>query len=324
MPAPKGKGILAVGGVIVDLIMHSPDQFRVVNGNLCFPFDSKLQVEEFTFDIGGSAHNVAANASSLGSKTYILACIGDEPYGEMAIQNLKTYNVDTKYVSKVKDMTGMSVVLIHEGEKTILTYRGANDYLGEEKLNSKILNGIGTVVITSMISPENVRITKRLVDEAQKRKIEIVANPSISMVNHQPEALKYVMKKSQVIIMNGKEAQKITGCNSPQAALEKLKSYGAKTIIVTLDVRGCIVYDEEAAFHVPAFKVKVVDTTGGGDSFTAGFVHAKARGFNTLEAVRFAGAVAALNILTPGASTDLPTEKEAIKYMKNAKYNYVR
>ncbi len=63
-----------------------------------------------------------------------------------------------------------------------------------------------------------------------------------------------------------------------------------------------------------------MDTTGGGDSYTAGFVHARFKGYSTRDAVKFAGAVAALNIMTPGASTDLPLEKDVIEFLKRADY----
>ena len=72
--------------------------------------------------------------------------------------------------------------------------------------------------------------------------------------------------------------------------------------------------------RVPSYKVKVVDTTGGGDSFTAGFIHAKYHGYSNEEAVKFASAVAALNIVTPGASTDLPSENDVVEFMKTAEF----
>jgi len=325
MPSRKnnahGKGVLVIGGIIVDMIVRSPEHFRVENGKLCFPYDTKLQIKDFTFDIGGSAHNAAANLSNLGTKTYLFGCVGNEPYGEMALQNLKLYSVDTRFVKKVEGFTGISVVFITNGEKTILTYRGANDFLGKERFSPKILEKVGTVIITSLISPNNVRLMKKVVDEARKRKIQIIVNPSMSMVHHRPKELKYALRRGDVAIMNGKEAMMITGSKNVESALKELKKFGLKTVIVTQDVRGSIVVDGAEIFRVPSFKVKVADTTGGGDSFTAGFVHAKKKGLSTKEAVRFASAVAALNIFTPGASTDLPSERRVFSFMKKARYN---
>jgi ribokinase len=142
----------------------------------------------------------------------------------------------------------------------------------------------------------------------------------MSMITHRPQELKYAMENSKVIIMNGKESCMITGEKDVESAIKGLQNYGAQTVIATLDVKGSLVAENDKIFHVPSYKVKVVDTTGGGDSYTAGFVHAKSKGYSTKEAVKFAAAVAALNIITPGASTDLPTEEEVIEFMKTAEY----
>lgn len=322
--ARNGKGVLVIGGIIVDMIVRSPEHFRVENDRLSFPYDTKLQIKDFTFDIGGSAHNAAANLSNLRTKTYLFGCVGKEPYGEMALQNLRLYKVNTGFVKKVAGLTGISVVFVTNGEKTILTYRGANDFLGKEKFSPKILDKIHTVIITSLISPNNIRLMKKVVDEAGKRKIQVVINPSMSMVVHRPSELKYAMENSDVIIMNGRESLMITGKKDVGSAIRELKKYGAETVIVTEDIRGSLVSENGETFHVPSYKVKVVDTTGGGDSYTAGFIHAKkSLGWLTKDAVAFASAVAALNIVTPGASTDLPTEKDALKFMRTAKYNKV-
>jgi len=313
------KGVLVVGGIIIDLIARS-EKFKVIDGNICFPFDSKITLEELKEDIGGSAHNVAANLAKLGTRTYILGSVGKGDYGEEALKNLRVQGVNTRYVTLKEGSTGISLVFLVDGEKTVLTSRGANEFLGEEDLNPAVFEDIDTLILTSLISPDNMLLMKKAIIEAKKRGISIIMNPSMSMITHRPQELKYAMENSKVIIMNGKESCMITGEKDVESAIKGLQNYGAQTVIATLDVKGSLVAENDKIFHVPSYKVKVVDTTGGGDSYTAGFVHAKSKGYSTKEAVRFAAAVAALNIITPGASTDLPTEEEVIEFMKTAEY----
>jgi ribokinase len=315
----RHKGVLVVGGIIIDLIARS-EKFKVIDGNICFPFDSKITLDELKHDIGGSAHNAAANLAMLGTRTYILGSVGKGDYGEEALKNLRVHGVNTKYVTLKEGSTGLSLVFLVNGEKTVLTSRGANEFLGEEDLNPAIFEDIDTLILTSLVSPANMLLMKKAIIEAKKRGISIIMNPSMSMITHRPQELKYAMENSQVIIMNGKESCMITGEKDVESAIKALKNYGAETVIATLDVKGSLVAENDRIFHVPSYKVKVVDTTGGGDSYTAGFVHAKSKGYSTEEAVKFAAAVAALNIMTPGASTDLPTEKEVIEFMKTAEY----
>ena len=313
------KGVLVVGGIIVDLIAKS-EQFKVIDGNICFPFDSKITLQELKVDIGGSAHNVAANLAELGTITYILGSIGKGDYGEEALKNLRIHGVNTKYVTLKEGLTGMSLVFLVNGEKTILTSRGANGFLGEKDLNPEVFDKVDMLILTSLVSSDNIDLMKNAIEEAKKRNVSIVTNPSISMVTQRSDELKYAMQNSKVIIMNGKESCLITGGKDVESAIKELKKYGAETVIVTQDVKGSLVAENGEIFRVPSYKVKVVDTTGGGDSYTAGFIHAKFGGYSTKEAVEFASAVAALNITTPGASTDLPTEKKVIEFMKTAKY----
>ena len=313
------KGVLVVGGIIIDLIARS-EKFKVIDGNICFPFDSKITLNELKQDIGGSAHNAAANLAKLGTRTYILGSVGKGDYGEEALKNLRVEGVNTKYVTLKEGTTGISLVFLVDGEKTVLTSRGANEFLGEEDLNPAVFEDIDTLILTSLVSPANMLLMKKAIFEAKKRGISIIMNPSMSMITHRPQELKYAMENSQVIIMNGKESCMITGEKDVESAIKALQNYGAETVIATLDVKGSLVAENDRIFHVPSYKVKVVDTTGGGDSYTAGFVHAKSKGYSTEEAVRFAAAVAALNIITPGASTDLPTEEEVIEFMKTAEY----
>ena len=323
MPIKKSsnpyKGVLVVGGIIIDLIARS-EKFKVIDGNICFPFDSKITLNELKQDIGGSAHNAAANLAKLGTRTYILGSVGKGDYGEEALKNLRVEGVNTKYVTLKEGTTGISLVFLVNGEKTVLTSRGANEFLGEEDLNPAVFEDIDTLILTSLVSPDNMLLMKKAIIEAKERGISIIMNPSMSMITHRPQELKYAMENSQVIIMNGKESCMITGEKDVESAIRALRNYGAQTVIATLDVKGSLVAENDRIFHVPSYKVKVVDTTGGGDSYTAGFVHAKSKGFPTEEAVKFAAAVAALNIMTPGASTDLPTEKEVIEFMKTAEY----
>jgi len=321
MPLKKtnNKGVLVVGGIIIDLIARS-EKFKVIDGNISFPFDSKTTLKDLRSDIGGSAHNVAANLGELGTSTYILGSVGKGDFGEEALKNLRIHGVNTKYVTLKDGPTGISLVFLVNGEKTVLTSRGANELLGEKDLNPEVFEKIDTLILTSLISSNNVDMMKNAIKEAKKRNISIVVNPSMSMIAHRSDELKYAMKNSDVIIMNGKEACMITGETDVELAIKELQKYGAETIIITQDVKGSLVAENDKIIRVPSYKVEVVDTTGGGDSYTAGFVHAKLKGYSTEEAVRFAGAVAALNIITTGASTDLPTEKDVIEFLKTAEY----
>lgn len=128
------------------------------------------------------------------------------------------------------------------------------------------------------------------------------------------------MHNSQVIIMNGKESMLITGEKDVDSAIKKLKDYGAETVIVTLMSEARWFWIMNGPSGCPPTRSKWWTMTGGGDSFTAGFIHAKYHGYSNEEAVSSPSAVAALNIVTPGASTDLPSENDVVEFMKTAEF----
>ena len=93
---------------------------------------------------------------------------------------------------------------------------------------------------------------------------------------------------------------------SPEIALDQLASYGIKTCAVTMGEEGVIVQQDGQKFHWPSFSVEVVDTTGAGDAFHAGFIYGLLQEWSLERIVQFASAVAALNCMHLGGRTGLP------------------
>lgn len=91
-------------------------------------------------------------SANWGTTTYILGSVGKEDHGEEYLRNLRIHGAITKYVTLKEGLTGMSLVFLYNGEKTVLTSRGANALLGEEDLNPEVFDKIDTMVLTSLIS----------------------------------------------------------------------------------------------------------------------------------------------------------------------------
>lgn len=318
--ASREKSALVIGTLVADVIIKLPKELRVVKENMIVPFDSKIKLDQVHMDSEGSAHNITVNLSKLGTKAYILGRVGKDYNGQLIKECLSKYKVNTEYLNTdKKEITGVSLVFISNGEKTILSYRGANSMVGPNDLDSKILKKLGVLVFTSNLGDKNIHLLKKAISNAKKEGVPILANPSISMITHRRTELEKFLKSSDIIIMNEKEACTLTKKKSVKDSVNVLGSYGAKTVIVTRDKQGCISLEDGKLISIPAYKVRVVDTTGGGDSFTAGYIHAKFKGFDTIKAIKFANAVASLNIMTPGASVDLPSERKVLNFMKRAR-----
>jgi sugar/nucleoside kinase (ribokinase family) len=114
-----------------------------------------------------------------------------------------------------------------------------------------------------------------------------------------------------------KEAERITGCGEPGEMAAFLRDRGVANVVIKLGERGCYVLPEGGTgFVVPAFPAKVVDTTGAGDSFVAGFLAGLLRGWAPERCARLACAAAALNIQKVGATAGMPTFAEVSDFLK--------
>jgi sulfofructose kinase len=118
------------------------------------------------------------------------------------------------------------------------------------------------------------------------------------------------------LIVSESFAAQLTGTAEPRRALKKLWKEHHQLVAVTGGAKGCWYLSAEDPVrprHQPAFKVKVVDTTGCGDVFHGAYAAALARGMNAQDRIRFAAATAALKATKPGAQKGIPTLAEVQK-----------
>jgi ribokinase len=304
------------GSLVIDITIYPSRNIFLTKETISFPFDYKIQVDKISLDVGGSGFNVAKVLSLLGNKVEFFGKVGNDTYGKMILEEMKKSKISTKNVKTENFLTGFSIVFILGGEKTILTYRGANNLLSEEDLKEETLKKCEWFIFTSMISKENIQFVEKAIKIAKENGIKIVCNPSISMVDYQKEKLLKFIKKSDFIIMNKKEAMKLTKTSEPIYACKKLKKISNSIVIVTMGKKGSILFSDKLKMF-KAYKVKVVDTTGAGDSFTAAFVHSFSKTKDIDFSMKFSNAYAALKI-SKGKGY-FPSEKEVLKFMRGEK-----
>jgi ribokinase len=305
--------VCVVGSLVIDITIYPSKNFLLIKDMLAFPFDYKIQLDRISLGVGGSGFNVAKVLSLLGNKVEFFGKVGNDTYGKMILKEMERSKISTKNVKSEKSLTGFSLVFIFGGEKTILTYRGANNLLSAEDLREETLKKCEWLIFTSMISKQNIQFLKKAVRIAKRSGIKIVCNPSISMVDYQKESLLKLMKECDFIIMNKKEAMKLTETNEPIDACKKLRKISNSAVVITMGGKGSVVFTNDELKTFKAYKVKVVDTTGAGDSFTAAFVHSYSKTKDIEFSMKFSNAYAALKI-SKGKGY-FPSEKEVLKFM---------
>jgi len=142
--------------------------------------------------------------------------------------------------------------------------------------------------------------------------LDVVQSPKMD----QPQFLWPLMPYLDIFLCNAFEACHLSGKNDPIEAARKLRTYGANIVIVKLGAGGCWIESGEFSQLVPGINVEVVDTSGAGDAFAAGYLTRVAQGKNLEEASIFASAVSALKCTKPGAQEGLPTADEVEEFLE--------
>jgi len=292
-------------------------------------YDTRSFVEEFpkpdkmsfvkgviTHSIGGSATNVACNLSKLGMKTALIGKIGYDDHGQYLLEQLKFYGVESKYVKITTEKpTGVSMIVIDKsGEPLMFEMVGANEPLHKSEIpkeaikNSSHLHMSGTTLETLAYA---ARLAKRM-------KKTVSFDPGRSKSREGFKKLFPILKNVDVLITTRVELTRIVSHPEYefQKALEFLrKKLKSKMILVKGGKDKTLVYLDKKAFSVSTIEVKVVDTIGAGDAFTAGFLHKFLRKEKIEECVKFANACGALKVTREGAA-GLPMKDEVYAFYK--------
>ena len=292
--------VITVGSGTIDLFIDPGINEK--KKELCFPLGDKLVIEDITFTVGGGGTNTAVGFSRQGLKTGYIGCLGDGHNGERIIKELKKENVNFLGVKK-RGKSGYSVILTSKKEKrrTILTYKGVNDFLKVEDIN---LNQIKTdwLYLSSMMN-QSFKAQKEIVSWARKNGAKIAFNPSNYQAEKGIKQLKDILKETSILVLNKEESELLIKKGDP---VNDLRKHGPEIVCVTNGENGSKVCDGKFIYVAKASgKSKCVERTGAGDAFASGFVSAIIKGNTVEEAIRHGSANAESVIESMGAKFGL-------------------
>ena len=258
--------------------------------------------DDFIMTPGGKGANQAIAAARAGGRTVLLGAIGSDAFGVTINARLTSAGVDTGQVRTSYGTSGVAVIMVdRSGENSILVAPGANSSFRGLTADEERAIAEGEVLLCQLEIPiETVIAAARAARAAGTRTI-LNAAPARAL----PAEL---LDNVDLLVVNQLEAQAITGRDDPDvAALLAL----VPRVVLTLGGAGSRYADRDGANeHVPAYPVKVVDTTAAGDAFTGALAVAWGEGRPLVEAVRWANAAGAACVRGMGASNALPSRTE--------------
>jgi ribokinase len=281
----KHSDIVTIGDIARDLFVqiHDAELLCTKDDNNCqlaLSYGSKILADNIHESVGGNAANVGVSTTKLGLSTALLGFVGDDSFGKQAVKTLKSKELDTSHVS-MKGKTNQSVIINFQGERTILGHKEQYSY------NVKSMPDAEWVFLTSL-GPGAESFTKKLLKFYRGKRI--IFNPGSHQMRLAQNSIRQILDQVSILILNAEEAATITRLKSShdfKKVLHLLSDLGPHIVVVTDGKNGAYAHDQKNFYHVPAMIVKVIDPTGAGDAFSAGFVSALVSGEDIKEALRW-------------------------------------
>ncbi len=261
--------VLTVSDMCVDL---------VVSGNVRPEFHQVEQiVGDYAIELGGSANIFASQLAKLGERVGVIGYVGCDNFGEFALQELRGAGVDTTYVKRHSSVkTGLGIALTEPGDRAILTYLGSIDATQPVDLQEMLLSSCRHWHLASYFLLRSLRDAwPDWIQQCRKAKITVSFDTNWDPDNRWKganELLPYV----DVFLPNAAEARALTGEADVWKAAKLLAAKGP-LVVVKCGAKGVIAVHGEKAWQIKGSECQdsplaVVDTTGAGDNFDAGFL----------------------------------------------------
>lgn len=256
--------VVTFGSAVIDVFVYTDISER--KGFMNYPIGEKILIKKLKFDVGGGGTNTAVAFSRLGFKTGCICELGDDENGRRALELLKKEKV--KFLGeKVKgELTGYSVVLDSKGgDRTILTYKGAND-----EVDLKDIGKFKTKwLYFSSLLGKSFETQKKLAEMLKKKGTKLAFNPSSYLIKE--KNLSSLLKLTDILILNKQEAEMLAR-DKKKNLLEELHSLTRGIIVITDKNKLISCYDGNRKYFLKPHDIKVVERTGAGDAFASGFV----------------------------------------------------
>lgn len=267
--------------------------------------DTKILMDHFTSQGGGPAATAAVTAARLGARTAFVGQVGDDDFAEFMLHELNSESVDTSHVVKREGASSQfSFIMVDKtsGKRTIVWTRSELPPLEPSLLDKDFISSCKVLHLDRHEINAGIQAAKWVREVGG-----IVAMDAGGFTPEVFDILPYV----DVLITSFAFAREATGETDPFKCCHTLLNERRIAGVTRGEEGSWFVTSDGEEFHIPAFEVKVVDTTGAGDVFHGAFAYGLSRGWDAKHCAVFASAAAALKCTKLGGRTGIPTLEEA-------------
>ena len=302
--------VLSLGIYVVDVLGRPIDQF---------PEKGKLVLfDELEIHSGGCANNTAIALTRLGVAAGAMGKVGTDAFGDLILRTLTDNGVDTAGMQQAADSsTSFTFVAVaSDGERTFYHYIGANGELCEVDLDwelikqTKVLHIAGALVMPRFDGAPMANVLQ----QAKAFGITTSLDTAYDATGKWMETLEPCLPYEDMFMPSIVEAQHLTGLSEPEEMTEFLRdTYGIHTIVIKMGENGSYASTPTAAHFTPAYPVEVIDATGAGDAYVAGFLAGTIMGWDLKATATLASATGAACVTAIGTTAGIQNLEETLK-----------
>jgi len=281
------KKILGIGNAIVDVLAKVDDEFlikrnfikgsmRLINKSEFEDLKKNIKIEKIV--AGGSVANTMSGIAFLKGNPSFIGKINSDRFGEIYKKSLEDINVKFPYLQKNENLsTGASIILITpDSERTMCTYLGISSHLSESDINENNIINNELIFLEGYLWDKGIseKMFKHAIKIAKKNKVKIAMSLSdiFCVTRHKEDFNKLLKDDLDILMGNENEINELTSKKNLLDSIEQLKKLN-KLIIVTKSENGSVAIKDNEIINCDSVKVnKILDLTGAGDLFAAGFL----------------------------------------------------
>ncbi len=329
MTAPT-HDVVAIGNAIVDILAQADDGFiadiGVAKGSMQLIF-SPEEADALYGRMGpgrevsgGSAANTVAGMAALGSRTAFIGQVADDQLGQVFGHDLRAAGVEFGTAVRAGQPTTARCLIFvtPDGQRTMNTFLGASQFLPEAAIDRDLIAGGAILYLEGYLwDPEEPRQAMRAAIEVARaagRKVAFTLSDVFCISRHGEDFRKLIGGGLiDILFANENELLALAEGDSFEAAVDRIAAQ-VPVLVVTRSEKGAIAIAGGERVAVPAEPIeKVVDTTGAGDLFAAGFLHGQAQGWSVEKSLKLGAACAAEIISHYGARPEADLKAVAAK-----------
>ena len=335
--------VVTIGSATLDVFIES-DSANIVSVSskdkrsdfMSFPYGSKVEIDDFSRNLGGGGINTAMNFAHLGLKTSTVVKLGADEISPVIYQKLVESNIDTSNIIKSKEgLTGFSIILVSfQGDRTVLAHRGVNSSIKEKDVDFENIKS--KWIYVAPLAGESNRMLDKIAAFAKENGIKLSINAGTTAIKKGEKYFSKIIETADILVLNKEEASMLTKiCVRPDTKNEKysenfihpdviemlkiLKGTNKVNVVITDGKVGVYAYDGIKFYKAPEFPAVVRSTLGAGDAFSSTFTAAMEKyNMNVQKALECASINAAAVVEVFGAQEGFLTFDEINEKLKTA------